>query len=74
MLPFLSTKKYTPLIFFRVPPGLSPECDAMEQSVQEIEGELGIHVDRMDIARNNKEASGATQTTDWPRYASGTLP
>lgn len=56
MLPFLSTKKYTPLIFFRVPPGLSPECDAMEQSVQEIEGELGIHVDRMDIARNKEAA------------------
>ena len=56
MLPFLSTKKYTPLIFFRVPPGLSPECDAMEQSVQEIEVELGIHVDRMDIARNKEAA------------------
>lgn len=56
MLPFLSTKKYTPLIFFRVPPGLSPECDAMEQSVQEIEGELGIHVERMDIARNKEAA------------------
>jgi len=44
-------KEYTPLLFFKVPPGLMPECDAMEKTVREIEKELGVRVERMDILR-----------------------
>ena len=54
-IPFFVKKEYTPLLFFRVPPGLSPQCDAMEASVREIEAELDVHFERMDIARS-KEA------------------
>lgn len=54
-IPFFVKKEYTPLLFFRVPPGLSPQCDAMESSVREIEGELDVRFERMDIARS-KEA------------------
>jgi hypothetical protein len=38
-------KEYTPLVFFKVPPGLIPECDAMEESVSQVEKELGVRVD-----------------------------
>jgi len=51
-IPFLSRNKYTPLVFFKVPPGLIPECDAMEQKVKEVEKELGVHVERLDILRD----------------------
>jgi hypothetical protein len=51
-IPFLAKKEYTPLVFFSVPKGLSPECDAMENCVQEIEQELDIHVERLDAARS----------------------
>jgi len=45
------SKEYTPLLFFKVPAGLMPECDAMEKTVREIEKELGVRVERMDILR-----------------------
>jgi hypothetical protein len=45
-------KKYTPLLFFKVPKGLIPECDAMEETVLQVEKELGVTVERMDILRN----------------------
>ena len=51
-IPFLSRKKYTPLVFFKVPPGLIPECDAMDQKVKEVEKELGVRVERLDILRD----------------------
>jgi len=52
-LPFLSSrKKYTPLIFFKLPRGTSPQCEAMEKVVREIEKELNVKVDRMDVGRD----------------------
>lgn len=50
-IPFFSKKDYTPLLFFKVPPGLMPECDAMEATVREIEKELGVRVERLDVLR-----------------------
>lgn len=44
--------QYTPLVFFRVPPGLVPEVDAMERAVQKVEDELNVRVERLDILRN----------------------
>jgi hypothetical protein len=51
-IPFMAKKEYTPVVFFSVPRGLSPECDAMEDCVQKIEKELGMHVERLDAARS----------------------
>jgi hypothetical protein len=50
-VPFFSQKQYTPLVFFTVPPGLVPECDAMEAVVRNVEKELNIRVERLDIMR-----------------------
>mmetsp|Transcript_19527 Transcript_19527/g.29385 ORF Transcript_19527/g.29385 Transcript_19527/m.29385 type:complete len:186 (+) Transcript_19527:68-625(+) len=52
-LPFVpSAKEYTPLIFFKLPRGTSPQCEAMEKIIKEIEKELGVKVDRMDVGRD----------------------
>eukprot|EP00545_Synedropsis_sp_CCMP1620_P010182 CAMPEP_0119005324 /NCGR_PEP_ID=MMETSP1176-20130426/1652_1 /TAXON_ID=265551 /ORGANISM="Synedropsis recta cf, Strain CCMP1620" /LENGTH=185 /DNA_ID=CAMNT_0006957113 /DNA_START=19 /DNA_END=576 /DNA_ORIENTATION=+ len=51
-IPFLSKKQYTPLIFFKLPGGASPHSDAMEKAVREVEKELGVRVERMDVARD----------------------
>lgn len=53
-VPFLSQKKrkYTPLVFFKVPKDIIPECDAMEKIVSEVERELDVHVERLDVARD----------------------
>lgn len=51
-IPLLSKTKYNPLLFFKVPPGLIPECDAMEKAVKEVEKELGVRVERLDILRD----------------------
>lgn len=62
-LPFVSsssssklskTKKgsYTPLVFFTYPKGSIAECDEMEKVVSEVERELGVRVERMDVARD----------------------
>ena len=45
-------QKYTPLVFFKVPPGILPESDALELSVRELEKELGVRVERLDILRD----------------------
>jgi hypothetical protein len=45
-------KEYTPLVFFKVPPGLIPECDAMEDCVSQVEKELGVRVERLDILKD----------------------
>ena len=42
---------YTPLVFFTLPPGLSPEVDAMEQAVRKVERQLHVRVERMDLLR-----------------------
>jgi hypothetical protein len=47
----LKKKQYTPLLFFTVPKGLSPECDAMEKIVSGVEKELKVKVERMDVLR-----------------------
>ncbi len=52
-VPFLSQRQqYTPLVFFKVPRDIIPECDAMEKVVSEVERELGVHVERLDVARD----------------------
>lgn len=50
-------KKYNPVLFFKVPPGLIPECDEMEKCVREVEKELGVKVERMDAARDPNKAA-----------------
>ena len=55
-IPFLSKSKkneYTPLVFFTYPKGNVEECDEMENVVSEVERELGVRVERMDIARDS---------------------
>jgi hypothetical protein len=49
---FSRNKKYTPLVFFKVPLGSIPECDEMETVVRQVERELGVHVERLDVARD----------------------
>jgi hypothetical protein len=67
-LPFLK-KKYTPLLFFKVPPGLIPECDAMEKCVRDVELELGVRVERLDILRDpSAEAVLALLTQKTPPF------
>ncbi|GAX15564.1 hypothetical protein FisN_3Hh031 [Fistulifera solaris] len=44
-------KQYTPLLFFTVPKGLIPECDAMERAVRALERDTGIRVERLDLLR-----------------------
>ena len=66
---FSGKKKYTPLIFFTVPKDIIPECDAMEKIVSEVERELGVHVERLDIARDSAaEAAMATLTQRQPPF------
>ena len=68
-LPFFGKKKYTPLLFFKVPPGLIPECDAMEVTVREVEKELGVRVERLDILRDpSAEAALALLTQRTPPF------
>ena len=67
-LPF-TKKEYTPLLFFKVPPGLIPECDAMEKTVKEVEKDLGVKVERLDILRDpSAEATLALLTQRTPPF------
>jgi hypothetical protein len=50
-------KRYNPVIFFSVPPGIIPECDEMEECIRQVEKELHVKVDRMDVARNENAAA-----------------
>jgi hypothetical protein len=62
-------KEYTPLVFFTVPRGLFPENDALEASVQEVEKELGVRVERLDILKNPAaEAALAALTSKSPPF------
>ena len=45
-------KKYTPLIFFTMPKDSSPECDALEERVKQVEKELGVRVERLDVVKD----------------------
>jgi hypothetical protein len=59
-VPFLSKlkkKEYTPLVFFTFPKGYVDECDEMETVVSEVERELGVRVERLDIARDSAAQS-----------------
>lgn len=59
-VPFLSKlkkKEYTPLVFFTFPKGYVDECDEMESVVSEVERELGVRVERLDIARDSAAQS-----------------
>mmetsp|Transcript_14675 Transcript_14675/g.17864 ORF Transcript_14675/g.17864 Transcript_14675/m.17864 type:complete len:175 (-) Transcript_14675:26-550(-) len=51
-LPFFGKKEYTPLVFFKVPKGTSPECDEMEKIISSVEKELKVKVQRFDILRD----------------------
>lgn len=51
-IPFLRRKKYTPLLFFKTPPGILPESDQVENVICQVEKELGVRVERMDILRD----------------------
>jgi len=62
-VPFLSKKKYTPLVFFKVPKDIIPECDAMEKIVSEVERELGVRVERLDVARDASAEAAMTILT-----------
>jgi hypothetical protein len=47
------SQQHTPLLFLTVPPGIIPECDAMEAVVRQIERENpDIRVQRLDILRH----------------------
>lgn len=48
---FSKKSKYTPLLFFTVPSGMIPECDAMERAVRKIEKDVGVRVERLDLLR-----------------------
>jgi glutaredoxin-related protein len=47
-------KEYTPLLFFKAPKGMVPECDFVEKMVSQIEKELGVKVERFDVMRDPK--------------------
>lgn len=64
-LPFFpfAKKKYTPLLYFRVP--TMPECEAMDAAIKEMEKELGVRVERLDVLRDPAaEALLTVLTTD----------
>jgi hypothetical protein len=51
-IPFFQKKTYTPLVFFKVPKGISEECDKMESIVRDVERELDVRVERLDVTRD----------------------
>jgi hypothetical protein len=52
-IPFIRHKnKYTPLIFFTLPKGLSPICDQIEKVICQVEKECNVQVQRLDILRH----------------------
>jgi hypothetical protein len=68
-IPFAQKNKYTPLVFFRVPLGSIPECDEMERVVRQVERELGVRVERLDVARDpSVEATLNLLTQHSPPY------
>jgi len=53
-MPSFKKKEYTPLVFFKTPPGIIDGCDQMEKVVRQVEKELGVRVERLDILRDPK--------------------
>mmetsp|Transcript_5134 Transcript_5134/g.10876 ORF Transcript_5134/g.10876 Transcript_5134/m.10876 type:complete len:195 (-) Transcript_5134:135-719(-) len=49
---FQKKKEYTPLLFFKAPKGMVPECDFVERMVSQVEKELGVKVERFDVMRD----------------------
>jgi hypothetical protein len=65
----LHRPRYTPLVYFTVPPGLIPECDAMEKCVSKVEEELDVRVERLDVLRRPEaEAVLTLLTTRTPPF------
>lgn len=50
-------KKYNPVLFFKVPPGIIPQCDEMEKCIRQVEKDLGVKVERLDVARDETAAA-----------------
>jgi hypothetical protein len=64
-----SSGSYTPLLFFKVPPGIIPECDAMEKEICALERELHVKVERLDVVRDpNAEALLSILTQKSPPF------
>jgi hypothetical protein len=62
-------KHYTPLVYFTVPPGLIPECDAMDKCLSQVEEELDVRVERLDVLRRPEaEAVLTLLTTRTPPF------
>lgn len=60
---------YTPLVYFTVPPGLIPECDAMDTCVSKVEKDLDVRVERLDVLRRPEaEAVLTLLTTRTPPF------
>jgi hypothetical protein len=74
-IPFLrtTTKKYTPLIFFTVPKGLSSTCDEMERIVCQIENECHVHVERLDVLRHPENEAVLNMVIQSIRTSSPTI-
>jgi hypothetical protein len=49
---YSNKKSYTPLLFFTVPKGMLPVCDAVEHVIRQLERECNVHVQRMDVVRH----------------------
>jgi hypothetical protein len=61
--------KYTPLVYFTVPPGLIPECDAVGKCLNQVEEELDVRVERLDVLRRPEaEAVLTLLTTRTPPF------
>jgi hypothetical protein len=61
--------KYTPLVYFTVPPGLIPECDAMDKCLNKVKEELDVRVERLDVLRRPEaEAVLTLLTTRTPPF------
>ena len=50
-------KTYNPVLFFKVPPGIIPQCDEMEKCIRQVEKDLGVKVERLDVARDENAAA-----------------
>lgn len=62
-------RTYTPLVFFTVPNGLMPECDALESCVRQVEDDLNVQVERLDVLRTpESEAVLSLLTSKTPPF------
>eukprot|EP00529_Nitzschia_sp_RCC80_P033449 CAMPEP_0113451416 /NCGR_PEP_ID=MMETSP0014_2-20120614/6327_1 /TAXON_ID=2857 /ORGANISM="Nitzschia sp." /LENGTH=212 /DNA_ID=CAMNT_0000342771 /DNA_START=120 /DNA_END=758 /DNA_ORIENTATION=- /assembly_acc=CAM_ASM_000159 len=62
-------KEYTPLVFFKTPPGMSPDIDEMERIVSEVENELDVRIERVDVVKDPAaRATLSLLTTKMPPF------